>query len=278
MITEEEIEGKLKELSGKIPNVLIEDLRKKLIAKKDILTPEQVERIVNKVRETYSGQVERLDKLNKRVDEIGRHIDEIRNLLLKETGTIPESVTAKETQEPGVGSFALTHGVKKGVGEAGVDVEKGGSPSDYADLLFGGGKNMGREKVGGIFFEPREGKSRLEKIPDDVLSTMLAFKWLGFLIDKVGRQNLEKILEFYYGIGWISEDVLNTMMKYAEGVKPHVREPDWKPEEKLTIRDHLVSLMFIERLRGTKITRDILDRVDRETRMIERMLEEVYGV
>ncbi|NPA47338.1 MAG: flagellar protein [Thermococci archaeon] len=290
MITEEEIEERLKELSGKIPNVLIEDLRKKLLAKKDILTPEQVDRIISKVRETYSGQVERLDKLNRRVDEIGKHIDEIRNLLLRETGMAPEAAGAPRAEAgaggeaEGLPAFTGTTGkaptareVESGPVAGRVEVERE-RRENYADMVFGGGRSMGANRDIGIFFESSGGKVRLDKIPDDVVSTMLAFKWLGFLMDRVGRQNLDRVLEFYYEIGWISDDVLNTLLKYAEGVKPHVREPDWKPEEKLTIRDHLVSLLFIERLRGTKISREVIDKVDRETKIIERMLERIYGV
>ncbi len=252
MITEEEIEERLKELNGKVPNVLIDDLRRKLRAKKDILTPEQVERIISKVRDTYTGQVEKLERLSKRVDEIGKHIDEIRQMLLgKNSGTI--------IQEPEEEKIRAS--------TAGPEPE-----------VKGGREMITRDDIGGILFEPGRGRFRLEKIPDDVVSTMLAFKWLGFLMDRVGRQNLDRVLEFYYEIGWISDEVMNTLLKYAEGVKPHPREPEWKPEEKLTIRDHLISLLFIERLRGTKVSRDIIDQVDREVKTIERMLEEIYGV
>jgi len=51
MITELEIDNKLKKLQGKVPTVLINDLREKLIAKMDLLEPEQVDRIIEKVME-----------------------------------------------------------------------------------------------------------------------------------------------------------------------------------------------------------------------------------
>ncbi|WP_367883340.1 FlaD/FlaE family flagellar protein [Thermococcus peptonophilus] len=55
---------------------------------------------------------------------------------------------------------------------------------------------------------------------------MIALKWLGFLIDRVGIQNLERVLEFYYEIGWISEEVLNQLLNYARGgTRPHHRDP-----------------------------------------------------
>ncbi|HIP16629.1 MAG TPA: flagellar protein E, partial [Methanothermococcus okinawensis] len=47
---------------------------------------------------------------------------------------------------------------------------------------------------------------------------------------------------------------------------------------RLTITDHLVSLLFIERLNGKKISSDILDRIEWEIRRIKKGVEEYYGV
>jgi len=300
MITENEIEERLKRLRGKVPNFLIEDLKERLMKKRDILTPEQVDRVVEKVLRVYAGQIEKLSKLESRVEEIGRYLEEIRNQLMGMAQANP--------------SWAGIQ--KQAMGEAQVvefgDVAGAGGASD-----FGGGppiaetreelkeselsaQNLGEEKpqevehmekefelskgfeippeIKDVLISPPRTKARLERIPNDMVSTMMALKWLGFLIDRVGMQNLEEVLEFYYQIGWISEDVLNTLLRYAEGIRPHHREPDWRPDEKLTIQDHLVSLLFIERLRGVRITREVMDAIEREMRLISRVLEDVYGV
>ncbi len=258
MITEIEIEERLRKLRGKVPNLLIDDLRKKLLSKKDILSPEQVDKIIERVVQTYSGQVSRLINLDKRVEEIGRYLEEIRELLLER----PQTAEYSSVQ--------------------GTEADKGVKPPDVQHVSK---EEVGMEKEFEIPREVREalmvysnGKARLEKIPQDMTSTMIALKWLGFLIDRAGMQNLENVLEFYYEIGWISEEVLNTMLKYANGTKPHHREPNWRPEDKLTIQDHLISLLFIERLRGVRISREILDSIEREMKVINRVLEEVYGV
>ncbi|GAB6101339.1 hypothetical protein JCM16138_05620 [Thermococcus atlanticus] len=258
MITEIEIEERLRKLRGKVPNLLIDDLRKKLLSKKDILSPEQVDKIIERVVQTYSGQVSRLINLDKRVEEIGRYLEEIRELLLER----PQTAEYSSVQS--------------------IEVDKGVTPPDVQHVSK---EEVGMEKEFEIPREVREalmvysnGKARLEKIPQDMTSTMIALKWLGFLIDRAGMQNLENVLEFYYEIGWISEEVLNTMLKYANGTKPHHREPNWRPEDKLTIQDHLISLLFIERLRGVRISREILDSIEREMKVINRVLEEVYGV
>lgn len=257
MITEIEIEERLRKLRGKVPNLLIDDLREKLLSKKDILSPEQVDKIIERVVQTYSGQVSRLINLDKRVEEIGRYLEEIRELLLEKKETL-------NTQQPGVQDVEV---------EGGINIQQVGKEEAGMEREF----EIPRE-VREVLMVHSNGKARLEKIPQDMTSTMIALKWLGFLIDRAGMQNLENVLEFYYEIGWISEEVLNTMLKYANGTKPHHREPNWRPEDKLTIQDHLISLLFIERLRGVRISREILDSIEREMKVINRVLEEVYGV
>ncbi|MBO8175651.1 MAG: flagellar protein [Thermococcus sp.] len=266
MITEIEIEERLKKLRGKVPNVLIEDLREKLLSKMDILTPEQVDKIIERILQTYSGQVERLIKLDKRVEEIGKYIEEIRSYLIEKKGmskdqTTLEEIAVEEKLSPNYEEINITNSEK---------VEK-------EEEIMGRNFEIPQE-IRDVLVVSSNGKARLEKIPQDMASTMVALKWLGFLIDRVGMQNLENVLEFYYEIGWISENVLNTLLKYANGTKPHHREPSWRPEDKLTIQDHLISLLFIERLRGVRITREILDSIEREMKVINRILEEVYGV
>ena len=266
MITEIEIDERLKKLKGKVPNVLIDDLREKLLNKKDILSPEQVDKIIERVIQTYSSQLTRLINLDRRVEEIGKYLEEIRSLLLEKKGTPNTSVSTAHPQEAEPSAPELIESEVEAVEKEGKTMEKGFEiPPEIKESLI-------------VPHTPSNGRARLEKIPQDMASTLIALKWLGFLIDRVGMQNLEQVLEFYYEIGWISEDVLNTMLKYANGTKPHHREPNWRPEDKLTIQDHLISLLFIERLRGVRITREVLDSIEREMKVINRVLEEVYGV
>ncbi|ASJ12812.1 FlaD/FlaE family flagellar protein [Thermococcus thioreducens] len=301
MITETEIDERLRRLRGKVPNFLIDDLKDRLMKKRDILTPEQVDRIVDKVLRTYAGQIEKLSRLDSRVDEIGRYLEEIRNHLmnLSQTAQANPSMLEEAQYQPMGGTQAVDFGEIMGAGNSGGFSEGSlGSESPVAEEAQSPeppSQNqaevvpMEKEfeltrgfeippELKDVLVSPPRTKARLEHIPNDMVSTMMALKWLGFLIDRVGMQNLEEVLEFYYQIGWISEDVLNTLLRYAEGIRPHHREPDWRPDEKLTIQDHLVSLLFIERLRGVRITREVLDAIEREMRVIGRVLEDVYGV
>ena len=274
MITENEIDSKLQMLQGKVPNVLIKDLKDKLVSKMDILTPEQVNLIINRVLENYSSQAERLRRLDKRVEEIGKYLDEIRRHLIGKTALhkefnenfkrAPERTPEVEHQEEikSYKSPKIELIENNRSGEEGILTEEFQIPKDVKETLI----------------SPTKMRPRLEHLPNDTASTMIALKWLGFLIDRAGVLNLENILEFYYTIGWISEEVLESLLKYANGTRPHQREPNWKPDDKLTIQDHLISLLFIERLRGSKITPEVLNSLERELKMMNKILEHVYGV
>lgn len=389
LVTEADINAKLSELKGKVPSVIINDLREKLLSKKDTLTYEQLEKIIQRVIDSYGSQVTKYEQISKRVDELGKRLGELSMQLSrliesleekkfeiheKKAEKIEEKIEKvkeklekveekiEETPKEEVPSEIIeelpekieelhekveeiadkikekkekiakevpeeVEKMEKKIEEVEVTpeevvevvpeveelpkekievveekpevvekvaeeekekveeiVEKPDVVEAHKEEIVEGGVEMAEEKlslpadISNLLFAEEPKKARLEKIPEDIVSTMIALKWLGFLIDRVGVQNLERILEFYYEIGWISENVLNTLLRYAKGTRPHHRDPEWKPAEKLTIQDHLVSLLFIERLRGLRITRDVLDKLERELKMLEKTLDEFYGV
>ncbi len=119
---------------------------------------------------------------------------------------------------------------------------------------------------------------RLKSIPDDVFSIMITMKWIELMVEKVGITNLPDVLEFYCDMEWISDAVVAKLIKYAKGTKPFHEDVDWKPEEKLTARDHMLSLLFVERLRGKQVSKDLLIQLDRELKKIRSGAEEIYGI
>ncbi|GBF36087.1 FlaD/FlaE family flagellar protein [Methanofervidicoccus abyssi] len=119
--------------------------------------------------------------------------------------------------------------------------------------------------------------AKLEKIPDDPISIIFAFKWIEYLSEKVGYSNIPDVLEFYYNLGWLSDRAVLDLLKFLKGIRPGIEEEEELPP-RLTITDHLVSLLFIERLNGKKISSDILDRIEWEIRRIKKGVEEYYGV
>ena len=65
----------------------------------------------------------------------------------------------------------------------------------------------------------------LLEIPNDPERVVVLMKWLQFLVDKVGKDNLTDILEYYVDIGWISEKIVMNLIEYSEGIteekEPH---------------------------------------------------------
>jgi len=357
-ITEADINAKLSELRGKVPSVVINDLREKLMAKRDQLTYDQLEKIIQRVLDTYGSQSAKYEQISKRVDELGNRLGELSAQLsrlvesleeakfnihekraevleekvenIKEKlESLDEELESPEEDKKIIEALEeipekieeLQEKIEQAVekpkeDEVSEDIkpeeevpieeineefpaheniveieelpqeesEKVETVETSADVGGGGEIEMAEKKfevpedIASLLFAEEPKKARLENLPEDIVSTMIALKWLGFLIDRVGIQNLESVLEFYYDIGWISEKVLNALLRYAKGTRPHHRDPEWKPSEKLTVQDHLISLLFIERLRGLRITRDVLDKLEREVKILEKTLDEFYGV
>ena len=115
---------------------------------------------------------------------------------------------------------------------------------------------------------------RLDSIKGDPMSVVVLLNWIEFLMERVGRNNLMDALDYYVDIGWISEDVRSKIMAYARGIDYYVEKPTWR----LLPEDHTKSLLFIERLCGRKIDKNMLSTIDREMSKVKHGLEELYGI
>jgi len=124
--------------------------------------------------------------------------------------------------------------------------------------------------------ETKEGSPfvHLETIKGDPMSVIILLNWIEFLMERVGRNNLMDALDYYVDIGWISENVRSEIMAYARGIDYYVEKPTWR----LLPEDHTKSLLFIERLCGRKIDRNVLSTIDREMSKVKHGLEELYGI
>lgn len=119
---------------------------------------------------------------------------------------------------------------------------------------------------------PQYGENQGVKLPfldNSPESSIILLNWIQFLMEKVGRNNLPDILEYYVDIGWISEEVNSVMMDYVGGIDYYVERPTWK----LLPDDHTKSLMFIEQLRGKKIDKNMISRLKRDLDKIIRSSE-----
>ena len=100
-------------------------------------------------------------------------------------------------------------------------------------------------------------------------TSIVLLNWIEFLMEKVGRNNLFDVLEYYMEIGWISEEVSAKMMAYANGIDYYVERPTWK----LLPEDHTKSLLFIEQLRGKKVDKNLFLKLERDVEKIIRTSE-----
>ncbi|WP_423793319.1 FlaD/FlaE family flagellar protein [Methanocaldococcus indicus] len=118
--------------------------------------------------------------------------------------------------------------------------------------------------------------AKLEDIPDTPEGIILTFKWLEYLAEKVGVENVPDILEFYYMLGWIGEKALTKLLKYLKGIR--IDEEVIDSSGKLNIADHVLSILIIERLNGKSISTDLLDKLEWELRKIRKGAEQLYGL
>jgi flagellar protein FlaD len=116
-----------------------------------------------------------------------------------------------------------------------------------------------------------DGEVRLEYLNNRPETSIILLNWIEFLMEKVGRNNLFDVLEYYIEIGWINEEVSSKMMAYASGIDYFVERPSWK----LLPEDHTKSLLFIEQLRGNKIDKMLFSRLERDVEKIIRTNSEV---
>ncbi|WP_367344502.1 FlaD/FlaE family flagellar protein [Methanomethylovorans sp.] len=157
------------------------------------------------------------------------------------------------------------------------DIERNGaqtlknqvSASISQDILPGESNTNDQEKLQG-----KNPLVRLDVLRKDPTSVVVLLNWIEFLMERVGRNNLMDALDYYVDIGWISDNVRSDIMAYARGIDYYVEKPTWR----LLPEDHTKSLLFIERLCGRKIDKNMLSSVDREMSKVKHGLEELYGL
>ncbi len=123
---------------------------------------------------------------------------------------------------------------------------------------------------------PFKKRYKLEAVGDDVVSLMVALRWLEFLLDNYGAENTLDILDYYESLGWISPAAKEQMFKFTKitGIMAPAQEYKIKP----TIQDHIVTMLFIEKLNGGEISRDLIERLERDFRLLKKGVDELYGI
>lgn len=115
----------------------------------------------------------------------------------------------------------------------------------------------------------------LKDIPSDPESIIVLMKWLQYLIDRCGRDNLSNILDYYVDIGWISEDAKISLVDFSHGITEDKTEGETTSNKDITnlpSKDHIQSLIFIQKLKGKELDKHFLDKIDGELNRISKKL------
>jgi len=112
----------------------------------------------------------------------------------------------------------------------------------------------------------------LDQTPSDPESIVVIMKWLQYLVDRTGKNNLPNTLGYYVDIGWISEDVRLDLINYAKGITEDPAQAANHPAQ-LPTKDHLQSLLFIQKLKGYQLDDRFLSKIDREMEKIVKSIE-----
>jgi len=115
----------------------------------------------------------------------------------------------------------------------------------------------------------------LKEIPNDPERIIVIMKWLQFLIDRCGRENLSNILDYYVDIGWISEDAKIRLVDFSHGITEENMDGETSLNKDITnlpSKDHIQSLIFIQKLKGKELDKHFLDKIDGELNRISKKL------
>jgi flagellar protein FlaD len=143
-------------------------------------------------------------------------------------------------------------------------------------------------------------KPLLAYVSHDFLTLTLVMRWIEFLFERVTRDKLSLVLDYYVDVGWISEDVKSEVMSYARGemqdvtkymapeeiredtfrelasppAAPYKKVEDWR----LSADDHLKSLLFIQKIAGLEVDKDRLNSLEQNIAKFKESLEGFHGV
>jgi flagellar protein FlaD len=226
-------------------------------------------------------KTKKIKELNNKLNELSSKLDALLKLATISSATKISSELEEELNEKGQGKD----------GEIDVqdailsDSEHIAINSDDADRVDeSSDKNMvlGNEKDLSIVRSKNkvQGTYKLESLSEDPLSTVLAFKWIEFLAGRVGINNLMNMLDYYHDLKWISEDVVARLIKISKTME-YLTEENNKIDEvvnKMVPEDHIVSILYVEKLAGRTISADELEHIDREVSKIKQWVNELQNI
>ena len=151
--------------------------------------------------------------------------------------------------------------------------------------------------------ERQFGRPILTYIKRDYYTIVLLMRWIEFLFERVKRDKITLLLDYYVDIGWISKEVKSEIMAYARGevqdvtkyfpeeeIEAEIEMPEgtiktprprmYKKVEdwRLSAEDHLKSLLFVMKIAGIEVNKDKLNSLEQEIEKFKKSLWEYHGV
>jgi flagellar protein FlaD len=114
----------------------------------------------------------------------------------------------------------------------------------------------------------------LQAIPNDPENIVIVMKWLTYMVERISKHSLPDVLGYYVDIGWISDDVRLDLLDYSKGIVETTRPDTPKTPTTLPTKDHLQSLLFIQKLKGIHLDDRFLLKIDREMERMAKSLDE----
>lgn len=91
----------------------------------------------------------------------------------------------------------------------------------------------------------------LEELNDNSIETQR--KWLKFLLERVGHNNLLRLLNYYKSIAWINDPVAEKLLELAR-IEKRYKGSSWT----LSAQEQQISRLYIEKLKGHVIEDSLL--------------------
>ena len=244
----------------------------------------QMEDDMKKLRDIVQASLVKSVKRGDAIDEIKRTLSwlkEEQNREKEPAPKVPEAPpVAERNPSPAVANNEMFTSVKP---------EKSRAP--YMKFIEGKGRRGYRDS---------SRKPILQALPKDYLSVVLVMRWIEFLLERVVRDKISLVLDYYKDIGWISEDVKSTVMSYARGENqdvmamglnlgefepPEIQLPPSRATEyrrvddwRLTAEDHLKSLLFVQMIAGIPVDKDRLSSLEQVIKKVKFSLEGFHSV
>jgi len=247
------------------------------------ITPKIAEKIKEKVKKR--GVKLTKEQLYKLVDKI--------NSLLKSmpSGNIsPNQTTPTQPEKAAEGTESKTVSTSSTPGDTGVNRETGSVDRFLKDLEELNKRIDRLEKIQTEWMKSIDEKismwtgrevnvpggnvkvenAMLDHLPNDPEAVVIVMKWLQYLIDRVGKDNISNVLNYYVDIGWINDDVKSKLLEYCEGITEKSKE-----RKKLVAKDHIQSFLYIQRLKGMNIDEHFMGKIERELNKISKYIENI---